>query len=349
MELQLKWTKKHPTHRFFQIAIWLPFIGLLIILLGDWIYQRYDISTEQIALIYWLGFGVVAYPVFAIWANRYIKNKSESAIARLIWWAPIIFIPFYGVPWVLYGFSHIVMGDMSGIAMALSWIAFLPYIIVVGYVFAAVSFVIYEMFFRSISIDHDFVCAVPDSTQNMAGNIEFFGNSVEREGFVGSEDKFAFYPRKTFLGQQGLFTYHATLMITDSELDSFFELAGKVFGQTTIKQGSETIYSSSDGPTLQLSVRQEFNGLIIELVTNSKILLEGLDALFKAPPPPWFAFPKMEPIEATMNKQGSLEYWWNWFWNPFWQHASAQARANYLRDHKASDEWTECLAPTDQG
>jgi hypothetical protein len=141
-------------YRFFQIAIWLPFIGLLTILLGDWIYQRYDISAEQIVLIYWLGFGVVAYPVFAIWANRYIKSKSESAIARLIWWAPIIFIPFYGVPWVLYGFAHIVMGDMSGIAMALSWIAFLPYVIVVGYIFSTAVFVIYTLFFQSADVEH---------------------------------------------------------------------------------------------------------------------------------------------------------------------------------------------------
>jgi hypothetical protein len=228
--------------------------------------------------------------------------------------------------------------------MALLWVGFSPYIIAAGYVFAAVSFVIYEMFFRSTSADHDFVRAAPGSTSPMAGSTELFGNSVEREGFVSSKDHFASYPRKTFLGQQGLFAYHATLMITDSELERFFELADKVFGQATIKQGSETVYSSNDGSALQLSVRQEFNGLIIELITNSKTLLEGLDALFKAPPPPWFAFPKMEPTEATMNKQGSLEFWWNWCWNPFWEHASAQVRANYLRGHKASDEWTECLA-----
>lgn len=141
-------------YRFFQIAIWLPFIVLLIILLVDWIYQRYGISAEQTILIYWLGFGVVAYPVFATWATGYIKKKSEPAIVRLIWWAPLIFIPFYGVPWVLYGLAHIVMGEMSGIAMALLWAAFSPYIIVVGYAFSIAIFVIYKLFFQSTDAEY---------------------------------------------------------------------------------------------------------------------------------------------------------------------------------------------------
>jgi hypothetical protein len=142
-----------PTHKFFQIAIWLPFIGLLAILLGDWMYQRPNISTEQVFLIYWLGFGVLAYPIFAIWATQYINKKSEPAIVRLIWWAPIIFIPFYGVPWVLYGLAHIVMGDMSGIGMAWLWLAFSPYIIVVGYIFSIVAFAIYKLFFHSANAE----------------------------------------------------------------------------------------------------------------------------------------------------------------------------------------------------
>jgi hypothetical protein len=331
------------THRFFKVAAWAPAALLLSLPFIEHL-SRGTESFESMFLTYGLWFGTPAYLAFAMWATWYIKSKSERSVVRLIWWAPLIFIPFYGTPWIAYGLFHAATGEASGIAMALLWVGFSPYIIAAGYVFAAVSFVIYEMFFRSTSADHDFVRAAPGSTSPMAGSTELFGNSVEREGFVSSKDHFASYPRKTFLGQQGLFAYHATLMITDSELERFFELADKVFGQATIKQGSETVYSSNDGSALQLSVRQEFNGLIIELITNSKTLLEGLDALFKAPPPPWFAFPKMEPTEATMNKQGSLEYWWNWFWNPFWEHASAQVRANYLRGHKASDEWTECLA-----
>lgn len=330
--------------RFFQIAIWLPFIGLLIILLGDWIYQKYDISTEQTVLIYWLGFGVLAYPVFAIWATRYIKKKSEPAIVRLIWLAPIIFIPFYGVPWVLYGLAHIVMGEMSGIGMALLWVSFSPYIIVVGYVFSGATFVVYELFFRTVITGHEAMHETTNAAPRIVVDAKLFGNIVGNGTLISDGEAFSLYPRKTFLGQQGLFAYHAILMITDDEFEKFCALVWGTFGQATIKQTQAETYLNGDGAALQLAVRQEFNGLIIEVITNSKVLLEGLDASFKAPPPPWFAFPKMEPIEAVMSKQGSLEYWWRWIWTPFWEHASAEDQANYLRDHKASNEWAECLA-----
>lgn len=332
-----------PVYRFFQVAIWTPAVFLVSLPLLESMFRGPQ-GLEDILLTYGLSFGIIAYLAFAMWATWYIKSKSERSVVRLIWWAPIIFIPFYGVPWIAYGLFHAATGETSVIAMALLWVGFSPYIIAAGYVFAAVSFVIYEVFFRSTSANHDFVRVAPGSTSSMAGSTELFGNNVEREGFVSSEDIFAFYPRKTFLGQQGLFAYHAILMITDGELDNFFELAGKLFDQALIKQGNTKIYSNSNGGALQFSIRQEFNGLIIELTTNSKTLLEQLDALFKAPPPPWFAFTKMEPIEAVMDKQGSLEYWWEWIWSPFWGYAPIEIRTAYLKDHKASDEWAECLA-----
>ena len=99
-------------------------------------------------LTYGLSFGIIAYPIFAIWATRLINKNPEAYIAKLIWWAPIIFIPFYGVPWMVYGLFHILMGDMSGIAMALLWVALSPYIVVVGYTFSAATFVIYKLFFQ---------------------------------------------------------------------------------------------------------------------------------------------------------------------------------------------------------
>ncbi|UTW05791.1 hypothetical protein [Pseudomonas benzenivorans] len=155
---------------------------------------------------------------------------------------------------------------------------------------------------------------------------------------------FATYPRKVFIGEQDAANHYCVLMITEEELDQLHELIAEQFGQTTIELGQTAHAVSVDEGALKLSARREFNGLIIELVTNSKTFLERLDASFKAPPSPWFAFPDMQPIEAIMNKQGSLEYWWDWIWNPFWEHASAETRADYLSAHKASDEWIECLA-----
>jgi hypothetical protein len=294
-------------------------------------------------LTYGLWFGTPAYLIFAIWATWYIKKKPEPVIARLIWWAPVIFIPFYGVPWILYGLLHIAMGEPSGIGMALLWVSFSPYIIVLGYVFSGVTFVVYEMFFKTINAGHEAMHETTNTVLHIAADAKLFENIVENKKFISGGEAFSLYPRKIFLGQQGLFAYHAILMITDDEFEKLCALIGRTFGQATIKQTQKEIYLNDDGAALQIAVRQEFNGLIIEMITNSKVLLEGLDASFKAPPPPWFAFSQMEPIEAVMGKQGSLEYWWSWLWEPFWENANTETRVAYLRDHKASEEWIECL------
>lgn len=129
--------------RFFHAAIWTPFALLSFVLLGEWIIEdRQDMPFKQLFLIYGLSFGTLAYPLFALWACRKITNKTEQAIIRLIWLAPLIFIPFYGIPWIIYGLVNLVMGNTSGVGMLFLWISFAPYILVVGYFTSTITFFI---------------------------------------------------------------------------------------------------------------------------------------------------------------------------------------------------------------
>lgn len=134
--------------RFFQLALWTP-AALLLSLPFLEVLSRGKISLEDMLVSYGLWFGTLAYLIFAAWTTWFIKKRTESAVVRLVWWAPLIFIPFYGTPWIAYGLFHVAMGDMSGFAMAILWVAFSPYIIVAGYVCVAVTFVFYHMFFKS--------------------------------------------------------------------------------------------------------------------------------------------------------------------------------------------------------
>jgi len=104
------------------------------------------LSWEQIFLIYGLTFGTLAYPLFAAWTTRYAQRKTEEEAIRLLWWAPFIFIPFYGIPWVLYGLVNLAIGNLAGLGMMLFWPAFFPYILGLGYFFAAFIFVSFEAF-----------------------------------------------------------------------------------------------------------------------------------------------------------------------------------------------------------
>lgn len=348
MALQLTWNKEYPAHSFFQLALWTP-AALLLSLPFLEVLSRSKISFENMLVSYGLWFGTLAYLIFAAWATWFIKERAESAVVRLVWWAPLIFIPFYGIPWIAYGLFHVAMGDMSGFAMVILWVAFSPYIIAIGYVFVVLIILVYRVFFKSTDAIHTASFIPSNSGMKIDRYAELFGKIAEFGIDAGNEERFAFYPRKTFLGQQGLFAYHVIVMTAESEFEEFCGLVNRLFEYSKITLDQESTHSSGDGGSLKLNIRREFNGLIIELITNSRTFLEQLDATFKAPPAPWFAFPDMAPIEAVMSKQGSLDYWWEWIWNPFWQHASDEVRLAYLKQHGASNEWIEYLAEPANG
>jgi hypothetical protein len=164
-----------------------------------------------------------------------------------------------------------------------------------------------------------------------------------------SNTQLAAYPRKVFTGEQASAVHYCVLMISAGEFALLCASIAERFGQAISEPGQFVDAVNGSGEVLKLFAREEFNGLLVELTTNSQIFLEQLDTTFKAPPVPWFAFPDMAPIEAVMSKQGSLDYWWDWVWNPFWQHASDEVRMAYLKQHGASDEWIEYLAEPANG
>lgn len=135
---------------YFRGAVWTP-VALFppVWLLDTVMSTRAPITLEQIFLIYVLALGTVAYFIFAIWASHKIKIKTESEILRLAWWAPVIFIPFYGTPWIIYGLINILLGDMSGLGMLFMWLAYTPYFLITGYVFSAIFISIYKVVNKS--------------------------------------------------------------------------------------------------------------------------------------------------------------------------------------------------------
>lgn len=164
---------------------------------------------------------------------------------------------------------------------------------------------------------------------------------LDNPEIVKGTERFNPYPAKTFLGEQNLHAYYLIFMLKH---DSFLELQALLasrFGNQELS--SDTILRNENQEVLALSYRQEFGGIIVEATTNSMPLIRALDARFPAPPPPWSAFPNMEPIEAAMNKQGSLEYWWNRIWLPFWSTRTLLEKEEYLMKNDVSVEWREVL------
>lgn len=315
--------------RFFRIAIWVPLALLSLMLLGGWaIEDRQDMPFEQLFLIYGLGFGTLAYPLFALWACHHILHKNEQEIIRRIWLAPLIFIPFYGMPWIVYGLANLAIGNTSGIGMLFLWLSFLPYILAVGYFISTLTFFINKLLTVLAKSrkekPHPHFSPVPDNPDIAKGN-----------------ERLNPYPAKTFLGGQNLYAYYLIVMLKHDDFPELQALIATRFGNQELKSG--TTLCNENQESLAVAYHEEFGGIVVEATTNSTPLIREIDSHFPAPPPPWIAFPKMEPIEAQMSMQGSLEYWWSHIWLPFWSTRSPFEKEQYLLDNGATAEWSEAL------
>jgi hypothetical protein len=107
----------------------------------------------------------------------------------------------------------------------------------------------------------------------------------------------------------------------------------------TFQEGS----AQGAGTAVHFSLRPEFSGAVAVIVTNSTALLDDINALALEPPPPWIAFPKLDPSTAG-SLQGSIEYWWNWLFQPFWSVADHDARALHLARNPADQDWQDFVA-----
>lgn len=132
---------------YFKTAIWLPMVVLPVLLLLDAFYFSSPLrgGMEQFVLIYVLGFGLVAYVLFAVFSTRLISRRTELEVVRLAWWAPVVFIPFYGVPWVVYGIGCLAFGRLAGLGMMFLWLIYIPYVLVVGAFFSVVTVVAFKV------------------------------------------------------------------------------------------------------------------------------------------------------------------------------------------------------------
>ncbi|WP_157763333.1 hypothetical protein [Pseudomonas citronellolis] len=162
----------------------------------------------------------------------------------------------------------------------------------------------------------------------------------ENPSIIKGNEQFNSYPPKSFLGSQGNYAYYVVMVLGHEELPELLTLIKSRFSAT--ESINESILSNENQESLALSYRDEFGGILVEATTNSISLLQSFDERFMCPPAPWIAFPDMAPIEASLPKQGNLEYWWDHIWTPFWTSQSASEKEQYL--HNATEEWREVLS-----
>jgi hypothetical protein len=142
--------------------------------------------------------------------------------------------------------------------------------------------------------------------------------------------KFHSYPPKVLLEDQRVF---ADLVMGALASQFQWPIQG-AFQEGKARQGDKAVH---------FSIRRQFGGSVVVMVTNSIELIEKIDSLDLQPPPPWVVFPHADP-RTFGSLQGSMEYWWGQLFSPFWNTLDSEERASYLGRYCAHPEWADFLS-----
>lgn len=133
---------------FFMVALWWPLLAVLVIFsYGLWIGEYSTFDSSETHWVYLLWWGIPGLLMFSLWTSRSAKSRNEQQALRMVWLAPLKFIPFYAVPWMLYGLFSLVAGPLSDSYMAYGWILIVPYLLIAGYVCAGLTVALYRTFY----------------------------------------------------------------------------------------------------------------------------------------------------------------------------------------------------------
>jgi hypothetical protein len=147
--------------------------------------------------------------------------------------------------------------------------------------------------------------------------------------------------RKKAASDQSVLAYRLEFMVASADAALVVDALRSEFDLENVEVFQEG-QARRDKTAVHFSIRAEFGGAVVVILTNSMALLAKIDELNLEPRPPWKVFPEVDP--STLGSlQGSMEYWWDWFFLPFWSAADAPARSRYLQKHPADNEWREFL------
>lgn len=133
---------------FLVSALWVPVVVFIVLMILDWADGNSSVyNWKQFLTLYVLWFGIPSYIAFAAWATRAVNTVTERQILKKIWYAPLTFIPFYAAPWLIAGLALLLLGNLGAFAMMVGWLAFLPYLLIAGYVIAGLTVALYRTVF----------------------------------------------------------------------------------------------------------------------------------------------------------------------------------------------------------
>jgi hypothetical protein len=146
------------------------------------------------------------------------------------------------------------------------------------------------------------------------------------------------FPFKDSLLSEGLYAYRLVFLVSEIDASRVKNVIENEFPLKTDKLYFTAELSNSQNLYIHAGIRREFNGAMVEMLTNNADLLNDLDNLELQTLPPWITFPDFDP-DGFYCLQGNIEFWWSFFFVPFWESLDLDRKIFYLEN--AHDNWKE--------
>ncbi|TCK38977.1 hypothetical protein B0G84_4303 [Paraburkholderia sp. BL8N3] len=164
--------------------------------------------------------------------------------------------------------------------------------------------------------------------------------SVAPDGFLNAKPPM--FPGTQYLGDIDIKASVTTLQV-EQQQKAIVESAIEACGFVSVRPGNYVGNNARyDIRKVRLAVANSFGGVVVSLLSNDVDVFWKLRDARLNPPPPWIAFPDIDP-DSLGSLQGDIEYWWASFWTPFWDVLDSAQKDKFLHDHDATFAWRECI------
>ncbi|KEY60414.1 hypothetical protein [Serratia sp. DD3] len=148
------------------------------------------------------------------------------------------------------------------------------------------------------------------------------------------------YPCITSLIKDNTYAYRMFFCMDKKFTQGIIDVINDAFESSMTFEKSRDIVILSKNKAVALNVYNDFGGEVVRLITNSEHIINSIWKLNITPPPPWVAFPEIDP-DGLGSMQGNLSFWWDWMWLPFWNSMDGTKKKDYLTVNFAPLNWVE--------
>lgn len=175
--------------------------------------------------------------------------------------------------------------------------------------------------------------------------LDFFrkGNNLQKtyssSGFEALSKSKNAYP--FFLSLEGcnIYAYSSRFMVKPGDVETIKNIIESSFRKKIINEKECLIDNKR---ALHYYKFNEFDQIVIDIITNDNHLIKSLCNEQFEPPAPDTVFPYCD-FESVGSLQGEMELWWNVYWSPFWISLSEEEKAKYLERNNISSELRDFL------